>query len=427
MLVECRRSFLKLSVFGGLSCGLPASLRAAGANERINLGVIGCGQRGRWFYDRAHYVCDPDRTRLAQAASKAGLPASRAVTDMRRIFDDPEVHAVVIATCDHWHAPAALLALEAGKHVYVEKPAAHNFRESQLLVAAAKRTGLVVQHGTQQRSTPFVSHGIEQLHAGVIGDVLVARAWNVQRRKNIGYAQPAPPPPGVDYDLWVGPAEMVPFQSNRFHDHWRWWYNFGTGDTGNDGIHEIDYARWGLGVDTLPSRIVGLGGKYYHDDQQQFPDTATMVFEYPGDGQVGHRRQLIFEMRLWSKNYPYHCDNGVEFLGTKGKMVLSKRGKLLVWDDQDQQIEQQTSKQSITMDHLDDFLDAIRTGRQPHAPVEEAHRSVALAHLGNIAVRTGRSLAFDPAREEILNDAEAAQFLHRSYRSEGHWAIPAGV
>ena len=243
---------------------------------------------------------------------------------------------VVVATPDHWHAPAAILACEAGKHVYVEKPQSHNLRESRLLLDAAQRNKVVVQHGTQSRSDPLVAGAVQMLREGVIGDVLVAKAWNVQQRGNIGHEQPSDPPAGLDYDMWVGPAEFVPFQKNRFHYQWHWWHNFGTGDIGNDGTHEIDYARWGLGVSGLPTTVTALGGKYFFDDDQEFPDTASCAFEWPGDGQAGSRRQLIFEMRLWSTNYPFNCDSGAEFYGTAGRMLLSKRGKVEVYGAREQ-------------------------------------------------------------------------------------------
>ena len=428
MSATTRRTFVKQVAVGAATAQLAvASTRAAGANERITAALIGCGGRGGSFMDHVQYVCDPDQNRLASAAERIGANSSRAFTDMRRIFDNPQIDAVFIATPDHWHAPAAIMACEAGKHVYVEKPSSHNLRESRLLLDAARRNDVVVQHGTQQRSSSFMADAIQMLREGIIGDVLVAKAWNIQRRGNIGHETPSDPPPGLDYDQWVGPAEFVPFQKNRFHYSWHWWYNFGTGDLGNDGAHEMDYARWGLGVDTLPSRISGVGGKYYFDDDQQFPDTATCVFEYPGDGTVGSRRQLIFEMRIWSKNYPYNVDSGAEFYGTQGKMFVSKRGKLQILNDQNQRIDPQQRKGSRSKSHVEDFFDATRTGRRPHADILEAHRSVAPIHLGNLAVRLGRSFDFDPQREVILDDDEANRLLSRPYRKEGHWAIPRNV
>jgi predicted dehydrogenase len=427
MATTSRRSFLKHAGAGSLSIGLAGAARASSPSEKVVVGLIGCGGRGRRFFEYADFVCDPDTERLNVATKEAGVDPSRAVNDLRRLLDDKSIDAVVIATPDHWHAPAAILALQAGKHVYVEKPCSHNFRESQLLLEAARRTGRVVQHGTQQRSSSLMREAVAMLHDGAIGDVLVAKAWNVQLRPNIGHTQPTEPPSGLDYDLWVGPAEFVPFQSNRLHYNWHWWYPFGTGDIGNDGTHEIDLARWGLGVDTLPSKVAAIGGKYFHDDDQQFPDTATCAFEYPGDGRQGNRKQLIFEMRIWSTNYPYNCDTGVEFWGSDGKMMISKRGKLEIFGPRNKMIEQKRFDSARNMEHMDDFLDAIRAGRRPNAPIEEAHRSVALVHLANVALRTGRSLTIDPKLELITGDDEASQLLKRTYRQGGHWAIPNGA
>jgi predicted dehydrogenase len=227
------------------------------------------------------------RTNPVGGRRRRSSGAKHAVSDLRRVLDDSSVDAVVVATPDHWHAPAAIMACEAGKHVYVEKPCSHNHRESRLLLDAARRNNVVVQHGTQSRSNELIAGAVQMLREGVIGDVLVAKAWNVQPRGNIGHKTPSDPPPGVDYDAWVGPAVFLPYQENRFHYNWHWWYNFGTGDIGNDGTHEIDYARWGLGVEGLPSTVTGLGGKYFHDDDQEYPDTTTSVFEWPGDGAVG--------------------------------------------------------------------------------------------------------------------------------------------
>lgn len=427
MAISSRRTFLKNAAIGSLVLSRARTSQARNINEKPVVGLIGCGGRGRRFFEFADYVCDPDSQHLAKAATEANIDSRRAVSDMRRLFDEPSIDAVVIATPDHWHTPAALLALEAGKHVYIEKPASHNFRESQLLLEAARRSGLVVQHGTQQRSSPPILEAVAMLQDGIIGRVLVARAWNVQFRPNIGRANPSEPPAGLDYDLWVGPAEFLPFQSNRLHYNWHWWYAFGTGDIGNDGTHELDLARWGLGIDTLPSKISAIGGKYFHEDDQQFPDTATCVFEYPGNGQVGQQRKIIFEMQLWSTNYPYNCDNGVEFIGTDGKMVLSKRGKIEVFAPRNKPLKQERFDFSRSMELMKDFLEAIRMGRPPAAPMEEAHRSTTLVHLANISLRVGRSLNFDPVHEQILDDKEATTLLQRTYREEGHWAIPHGV
>ncbi len=435
-----RRDFLKRSstaaatAVGGLSVA-PALASSASANDRMRIGVIGCGGQGRrWHIERFPQgvnaevvsVCDPDQDRRAQGSSLGN--GAKPFDDLRRILDDPSVDAVTVATPDHWHAPAAILAMEAGKHVYVEKPCSHNLREGRLLVEAARRSGKVVQHGTQARSNPGFNEAIQMLRDGAIGEVLIAKAWNVQKRKNIGHEQPSTPPDGFDYDIWVGPAPMVPFQKNRHHYSWHWWHNFGTGDLGNDGVHEFDVARWGLGQDTHPTNVAVAGGKFYFDDDQEFPDTVTATFDYAGNGQFGSRRQLIFEMRIWTGNQPYGLDSGVEFLGTEGKMLLGRRGRFQIWDEKNKELETQPS-QALKMfvpDNFKAWLAAIRGEAKPTASAETAHRSASLCHLANIAVRAGRSFRFDPEQEQIIGDDEANQLLTRTYRAN-HWAIPKGV
>ena len=252
-----RREFLKgsgaaavVAASSPVLTSVPAA--AAGANDRIRYAVIGCGGQGR----RSHIgrfpqgvnaeivaVCDPDESRRAQASTEAG--GAEPVDDLRRILDDPAVDAVTIATPDHWHTPAAIMALDAGKHVYLEKPCSHNLREGRLLVEAARKSGRVLQHGTQARSSRGFVEAVRMLHDGVIGDVLVAKAWNVQKRRNIGRERPGSPPDGFDYDLWVGPAPMVPFQKNRHHYSWHWWYHFGTGDLGTTACTS---STWPVGA-----------------------------------------------------------------------------------------------------------------------------------------------------------------------------------
>jgi predicted dehydrogenase len=217
---------------------------------------------------------------------------------------------------------------------------------------------------------------------------------------------------------------MVPYQSNRHHYTWHWWYDFGTGDMGNDGVHELDIARWGLGVETHPTTIAAIGGKLSFDDDQQFPDTQYVAFDYPADG--GDRRQLIFEMRLWSRYGMDGVDNGNAFYGEKGWMLLSKRGILRLFDERNQPLPIPDSRPQITS-HYQNFVDAVREEAEPRADIELGHLSASLCHLGNIAARRGRSLAFDPANERIIDDPQADDLLRREYRAGGHWAIPQGV
>lgn len=419
-----------LGVAASAALGLTQSARAATLfNSKIKVALIGCGGRAGSHRDEFQkladiaWVCDPDKKRLADFENATG---AKGTTDMRRILDDKDVQAVVISTPDHWHAPAAIMACEAGKHVYVEKPCSHSFEEGTKLVAAARKNNVVVQHGTQSRSNRLVVDAIQMLKEGAIGEVLMARAWNVQRRRDIGKSTPTSVPEYIDYDTWVGPASFVPYQENRFHYNWHWWHNFGTGDIGNDGAHEIDIARWGLGVDGFPAMATALGGKYYFDDDQQFPDHATCIYEWPGDGKVGHRKQLIFEMRIWSKNYPYNCDCGIEFHGTKGMLMVSKRGKVMLWSEDNKLIDNPKPQESVSLpsSHQADFLNAIATGTKPSAEIEIGHQSTALIHLANISVRTQTQVLFDSRTQTITNDSTANGMLARTYRQDGHWSVP---
>ena len=434
-----RRAFLEqtgatLAATAALSLVKPA--RAAAANDTIAMALIGCGGRGRSVARNLAaldgvtmtWVCDPDQRRAAEAVREledATGRRPRVTADLREVLDDDAVDAVQIATPDHWHAPAAILACQAGKHVYVEKPCSHNVREGRLLVEAAQRHGRVVQTGTQSRSNEHILRAMSLLAEGAIGRVLVAKAWNSQRRADIGHAVPSAEPDGFDYDLWLGPAPQVPFQSNRHHYTWHWWYDFGTGDMGNDGVHELDIARWGLGVEVHPQRVAAVGGKYYFDDDQQFPDTQYVVFEYAGDGSFGQRRQLIYEHRIWSPYVQEGHENGNAFYGTDGMLILGKHGGWKLFGPRNQLIESMSGTPGDPA-HQADFIEAIRAGRPPRASAEVGHLSATLCHLGNIACRVGRSLTFDPQREVIVDDDEAAPLVGRTYR-QGHWAVPTGV
>jgi predicted dehydrogenase len=434
MSTSSRRVFLKEASAGIAAATVFASSKAgaAGANERVRVAVIGCGNQGK-----AHMrslsslknveivnICDIDKERLAGAGKVA--VGAKPVTDFRKILDDKSIDGVTIATPDHWHTPVALLALNAGKNVYVEKPCCHNVREGQLLLAAAHKSGKAVAHGTQSRSNAAIQQAIKMLDDGLIGDVLVAKCWNWQLRENIGHMQPSAPPAYADYDTWVGPAEWLPFQANRFHYNWHWWHNFGCGDLGNDGIHEFDYTLWGLGVKTHPSLISGAGGKYFFDDDQQFPDTQQLTFEYPGDDKVGGRRLLIYEQRLWSTTYPFNVDSGAEFYGTKGKMLLSKRGKFEVRGANNKVTEAKLegSPYATVPENQQNWVDCIKSGKQPNANMEVAVRTATAIHLGNIATRLQRTIHFDPANQKIVGDDEASLMLGRKYREAGHWGIP---
>jgi len=434
-----RRDFIKRTG-SGVATALVTTLPAVAGSEspagNLRIGLIGAGGRGRNVAQmmaredgvQISHVCDPDQKRLAKAAKTLEINAVNAVSDMRRILDDQTVDAVLVATPDHWHAPAAILACDAGKHVYVEKPCSHNIREGRLLVEAARRNNRVVQHGTQVRSTSMMQEATQLLHEGIIGNVLIARVWNVQKLENIGHGKTVPVPSGIDFDLWVGPAPMRTYHDNLLHGYWHWWTDFGTGDMGNDGVHDLDYGRWGLGVETHPTKVSAAGGKYFFDDDQQFPDTQQVCFEYPGDGKAGNQRMLIYEQRLWSTNYPsvYNVDSGVEFYGTDGRMFLSRRGKIQVLEPGNKHTTVPVKPVAQDGDaHVADFIESIRNERRPNADIEIGHLTSSLCHLGNLATLLGRGLQFDPATEQILNDPEANALISRTYRE--HWAVPRGV
>jgi predicted dehydrogenase len=431
-----RREFLQAS--GALAAIGALSVHSAAADEKlgdkITVALIGCGGRG--MHDAGlfknvpgveiAYVCDVDENRRQAAAKSLGVDAGRALGDMRQVLADKSLTAVIVATPDHWHSPAGILACDAGKHVYVEKPISHNIRESRLLVEASQRNKTLVQHGTQSRSTTMMIDAVKLLREGIIGDVLAAKCWNIQRRGSIGRGQDTDPPKGFDYDAWVGPAPMIPYRTNRVHNRWTMWYHFGAGDMGNDGVHDIDYTRWGLGVDTHPSYIVASGGKFVSDDDSEFPDTQQVTFEYPGDGRPGNRRMLIYEQRLWSTNYPHNCDSGAEFYGTKGQMFLSRRGKVQVLDEQNKPVD--ISIEPRAQDdaaHVLNLCEAIRGRAKLNADALTGHLSTSLCHLGNIATRLGRSLRFDPEKEQVIDDSQANALVRREYRN--HWGTPRGV
>lgn len=415
-----------------LAAEMSTQLQAADA-EPMPVALIGCGGMGTGHLKllvknpkvKVAALADVDANRLAESVkivTEAGHPAPMATNDMRKIFDDPKIQAVWIATPDHWHAPATILACDAGKHVYVEKPCSHNLREGRLMIEAARRSKKVVQVGTQSRSTHHIQEAMKRIKSGAIGDVLVAKAWNSQKRGNIGHKQPSQPPPHLDFDKWLGPAPERPYQSNLLHAIWRFWYEFGVGDIGNDGVHDIDIARWGLGVDTHPTKITATGSKYFFDDDQQFPDTQYCVFEWPADDNVKHKRMLVYEQRDWSPYVQEGWENGDAYYGTKGMLILGKVGGWKMYGPKNKLIEEMQGTFDLPAHH-ENFLATIAGKATATAEIEINHLSTSLCHLANIACRVGRTLTFDPSAEKFVNDSQANAMLKRAYR-EGHWATP---
>ncbi|MCA9077591.1 MAG: Gfo/Idh/MocA family oxidoreductase [Planctomycetaceae bacterium] len=430
-----RRDFLKTAGVGVAAIASTSTVSAAPKSAKVVLGIIGPGGMGmnhvRHLCERDDvtiaWVCDVDESRLAKAAehvkSTSNNPNVRSTNDLRHVLDDPAVDAVFIATPDHWHAPAAILSLNAGKHVYVEKPCCHNIREGRLMADAVERSGKLLQVGTQSRSTEFVAEAIQRIREGEIGEVLVAKAWNSQRRGSIGKSQPTNPPEGLDFDTWVGPAPMVPFQSNLLHSIWRWWYAFGCGDLGNDGVHDLDVALWGLNPTTHPERVTCLGGKYYFDDDQQFPDTQYAVCEYAVDGSATRKKQLIFEQRIWSPYRQEMYENGAAYYGTDGYLVMGHTTGWRLYKPKDKLVAERTGKADLVAHH-DNFLNCVRGDEDRlNADIRAGHLSATVVHLANIAARTRSVLEFDTENETITNDTQGESLVARQYR-EGHWAVP---
>lgn len=420
-----RRYFLP-----SVAAGLSAVRLAPAASDRVNVAVIGVRGRGRALTGgfakladaNVEYLVDVD-DRVVPAAvavlEKAGRKPPKVVRDMRRVFDDKSIDAVVIATPDHWHAPAAIMACDAGKDVYLEKPCSHNIREGRLIVEAARRNKRIVQHGTQSRSRESTRAAIDYIHAGNIGKVVMAKAWDVQRRADIGHKADSPVPAEVDYDTWLGPAQFMAFNENRFHYNWHWNWNFGTGDAGNDGAHQIDMARWALGVE-LPTEAAGTGGKLYFEDDQQTPDTINATFRYPG-------KMLMFEMRIWNPYGMEGVENGVAVYGGTGMVQIGKWDRLWGYKVYDEKGKLVKHEQSPGEDeaHVRNFLDCVKSRKAPNAEIEIGFRSVVHCHLANIVARTGRTVHYDANTYSVTGDAEAAKLTRRTYRD--HWSKPRGV
>ena len=418
-----RRAFLKTSGAGLAGASvlqvLPSHSQGS-PNERIRHAVIGVGGQGRSHCKslaqirdcEVAAICDVDPERLEQAA--ALLPNATGVkkfSDFRRLLEDKSIDTVSIATCDHWHTPVALAAILAGKHVYVEKPCSHNVRESNLLVKAAREHKKCVQHGTQRRSASLVKAAVQAMRDGVIGKVLAAKAINHQLRKPIGRTPVSEPPAGVNYDLWLGPAPAHAFTKNRWHYNWHWFWDYGCGDLGNDGIHQLDVARWGLGVD-YPKAVICSGGQLFYDDDHETPDSQTIIYEY------GHC-ELIYERRLWTDYAMEGHDNGTIFYGTDGNLEDGRTGvRVTMKDGTKKEIE--GGRES----NLADFLGAVRANdpSKLSAPINAGAISANLCHLGNIGTRLGgQRVEYDPVAEKITrcggHEAEANALLTRSYRA----------
>ncbi len=418
-----RRDFLQSSTLAA-AAALATHVHAGdepaqSSSEIVNCGVMGLG-RGMAHAGgilasgkqaRLTHLCDVDQRRLdagmksVENQSKDAKP--KLVQDFRRMLDDPALEAVFIATCNHWHAPAAILAIQAGKHVYVEKPGSHNAREGELMVAAARKHKRVVQLGSQRRTWPAMREAIEKLHAGAIGKVRYARCSYLSERGPIGKGKPVPIPEMLDWKLWQGPAPDREYLDNIVHYNWHWRWHWGGGELANNGPHALDIARWGLNVDS-PKQISHVGGRYHFDDDQETPDTSVVTYDF---GHCGI---------AWDYSSCHaHRDHPmpmVHFEGENGSLHIHGSPSYAFFDRQGKQTDAGKSEGGEG-DHIRNFLTCIRSGETPNAEIEIGQRSVLLCHLGNIAYRTGSVIHFDPETRKITgNDDAVAKFWGREYR-----------
>lgn len=428
-----RRDFLRTLTYAGLGSTLPAASFAFGGapNEKVVIGVMGVTSRGLYLAQKfaqlpnveVAYVCDVDEAAMNKTIAeieKISGKRPKGIKDVRQLLEEKDLDALAIAAPDHWHAPAAILACQAGKHVYVEKPCSHNPAEGEMLVEAARRYNRLVQMGSQRRSFGSLIEAMQSLREGVIGRVYFAKGWYAANRKSIGTGKPAAVPAGLDYDLWQGPAPRKPFQDNLIHYNWHWFWHWGTGEALNNGTHEMDVMRWGMGVD-YPTKVVSSGGRFAFKDDWETPDTQTITFEFPNN------TAMTWEGRSCNGFPVEGSGRGTIFYGDQGSMVIPGGADYRIYDDKQKLVKEfksgaradATNTVSATGDqdavHLLNFVEAVRDVAKLNAPILEGHKSTLLPQLGNIAYRTGRALVCDPTNGHILDDRDAMKFWSREY------------
>ena len=398
---------------------IPAS--AFGANDRLRVAVIGVNGRGKdhisGFMNLPNVevatLCDVDRVVLKDRAAEFETKYNKNVSteqDLRKVYDDKNIDAVSIATPNHWHALAAIWAMQAEKDVYVEKPACHNVFEGRQLVAAANKYKRIVQHGVQLRSSVAIQEGIKHLRDGLIGKVYMAKGIVYKWRPDIGNLGNSAVPAGLDWNLWQGPAQEKAFSKNYVHYNWHWFWDYGNGDIGNQGIHETDLAMWGLDVG-LPDRISSNGGKYLWEDCKETPEYLTSSYQYTKENKI-----LQFEVRPWMTNREDGVEIGNIFYGDKGYMVINGYNDYKTFLGKNREPGPARKEGG---DHYLNFVQAVRAKDEKllNGPVETAHLAASLAHLGNISYRLGRTLDFDPIKEKFVDDKKANEMLTRKYRA----------
>jgi predicted dehydrogenase len=372
------------------------------------------------------YVIDVDRRYLAPAAAIAEKKQGKAPkmeTDFRRVLEDKDVDALLVTTPDHWHAPMAILAAKAGKHVYVEKPCSHNPREGEILVEVAQKTQRLVQMGSQRRSMGNVQQLVQEIQGGLIGNVFLAQCFYSRRRPPVGFGNKITPPAELDWDLWQGPAPRTAYRDNLHPYNWHWYWNWGTGEALNNGVHLLDVARWAMGV-TFPTKAHSFGGRW-HDvglDDWEAPDTQEIQLEFgPGRGISWFGRSCS------TYGAPGYKANGIVFFGSKGSIDYDGGGKYVVYDLDNNVVKNvgansakkanlaNSADPGLDDTHAANFIESIRGNAKLNAPIVSGHCSTVLAQLGNISQRTGRTLTTDPTNGRILGDAGAMALWTREY------------
>jgi predicted dehydrogenase len=433
-----RREFLDTVAVGaaGLAIGSTAKSygQIKGANDRLNFAVIGLNSRAYAHLSslkankekaRISHVCDVDTTILKKfsAATEQQMGEAPAMDkDFRRILALKDVDAITIATPDHWHAPMAIMGLQAGKHVYVEKPCSHNPAEGAMLVEAQRKYGKLVQMGTQQRSSPHTIEIVDKIHNGLIGRAYLGKSWYSNTRKTIGHGKPAPVPAQMDWDMWQGPAPRQAYTDNVQPYNWHWFNTWGTGETLNNGTHEVDVCRWALGAD-YPERITASGGRYQFHDDWQFYDTLTTSFTYPD-------KMISWDCTCCQGMKHYGRDRGSVIMGTTGSVLVDRDG-YEIYDLHGKKtsefvVGKATSSgdlvgaDSMTDLHFANFIAGIQKGTKLNAPIEVGNVAVTMLQLSNVAWAMNRELRLDTADGKIQGDAEAMKMWGREY--EKGWA-----
>ena len=410
-----RRSFLKKSALGGAAIALPFSAKSyaniIGANDRIHMGVTGINSRGgahiraaglSGMDARVNALCDVDNRLFGKTINSFYNLNSGDITnygDFRKMLENKDLDVITIATPDHWHAPMAIMALNAGKHVYLEKPFSHNPQEGEWIIKVQKKTGKILQVGNQQRSSPTSNEVINDIKQGLIGNPYYAKAWYSNSRKSIGKGKETTVPEWLDWNLWQGPAPRKAYKDNYVHYNWHWFWHWGTGELNNNGLHELDIARWALGVD-IPNLVASTGGRYHFQDDWEFYDTQLASFEFD------EGKSINWEGRSCNEHPQFFGKGrGTAIYGTEGSVILDRNG-YQVFDMDNNVVKEGSEKQkSATTNtqgiggldgyHFKNFFDGIRFGAELNSPPVEAHKSTLLCHLGNMAQRFGGSLDID--------------------------------